>query len=1054
MLKLEDALYQGLYISERDYSNTDKKNVIDENILLEWRKVCGFSNNELLNERFLADDLDIYRFSNILSNTDTVMPGEEPNWIKDFKDIIKNNQKVKLLEKDFENNNSICKIFKPFFIPFLSWAKNKVLSELNILTNKYDMYEQVLKEDVIASILNTIHFNLANISVKTLIQELHVAKLSNELQGKTSQDRFNYFIENTLTDISEILLAYPVLARLLTEKTNLIIDVHIEAIERFFKDKNAIEKLIFKDFSKLKSLKSGLGDSHKNGRSVMILTFTSGEKIVYKPRSLSIDLSFQSILKWANTKGFKHQFNLLKVIDKDDYGWQEFIEHYECHSINEIPQFYYRQGGYIALLYILQATDFHLENIIACGEYPMLIDLESLFQNQLTGYEDPSAITRAMEDLNDSIFRTSMLPIVYTPDSTFPELSGLGGQGNQILPQKSYVLEGIGTDEMCFVKRDIIFEEKINRPKFNGKYLNAEQYSKHIAQGFENLYKIFMNHKEDLTSNNGLLYQFKENSIRVIPRATQTYSTFIDIGHHPKYLQNGIERVRLFEYFWQITSNFSIYKKITHCECKDLLIDDVPYFTSKVNSTSIWDSKGNEIKNFYERDIFQKVLEKIENLTDEDLEKQLKYIRMSLVTLVDQTWNLNINNLIKNKENRIEPDYIANKEHFLNEAIKIGEHLHKCAFIGDNKLDATWIGIGADIEDKLTMAPLDVGLYDGVLGISLFMAHLANETGNDKFKKLAKSSLETAYKLLAKDKSHLSISAFHGYGSVSYVLAHLAKLWDDDLLLEKSLSHLSIIESMIEHDQVFDLMGGSAGTLIVCLQIYKLTHNQQALEIAMKCGYHLTSNYKEMPKGVGWIFNRSLTPLAGMSHGISGIAWALLELAKITKNDVFYNTAIRGLEYEQTLFIPTEGNWKDLRNNALNNEYNTVNWCHGAAGIGLSRYMIYQLYKNENILKDIKTAVNTTVHRGFGDNHSLCHGDLGNLELLLITSDLSEMNYLKDTAYQLGTQILKNVQTSGWLTGIPQKVETPGLMMGISGIGYGFLRLANPEVPSILTLQL
>ena len=41
----------------------------------------------------------------------------------------------------------------------------------------------------------------------------------------------------------------------------------------------------------------------------MILTLTSGEKIVYKPRPLTIDSSFQSILKWANTKGFKHPFN-------------------------------------------------------------------------------------------------------------------------------------------------------------------------------------------------------------------------------------------------------------------------------------------------------------------------------------------------------------------------------------------------------------------------------------------------------------------------------------------------------------------------------------------------------------------------------------------------------------------------------------------------------------------------------------------------------------------------------------------------------------------------
>ncbi|NJL57749.1 hypothetical protein HC928_23425 [bacterium] len=41
-----------------------------------------------------------------------------------------------------------------------------------------------------------------------------------------------------------------------------------------------------------------------------------------------------------------------------------------------------------------------------------------------------------------------------------------------------------------------------------------------------------------------------------------------------------------------------------------------------------------------------------------------------------------------------------------------------------------------------------------------------------------------------------------------------------------------------------------------------------------------------------------------------------------------------------------------------------------------------------------------------------------------------------------------------WACGTPTGVETPGLMMGLAGIGYQLLRLANPQsVPSILTLE-
>jgi lantibiotic modifying enzyme len=50
--------------------------------------------------------------------------------------------------------------------------------------------------------------------------------------------------------------------------------------------------------------------------------------------------------------------------------------------------------------------------------------------------------------------------------------------------------------------------------------------------------------------------------------------------------------------------------------------------------------------------------------------------------------------------------------------------------------------------------------------------------------------------------------------------------------------------------------------------------------------------------------------------------------------------------------------------------------------------------------------------------------------------------------------ILENIERDGWQCGNPLGVETPGLMTGIAGIGYGLLRLADPDrVPSVLTLQ-
>jgi lantibiotic modifying enzyme len=49
--------------------------------------------------------------------------------------------------------------------------------------------------------------------------------------------------------------------------------------------------------------------------------------------------------------------------------------------------------------------------------------------------------------------------------------------------------------------------------------------------------------------------------------------------------------------------------------------------------------------------------------------------------------------------------------------------------------------------------------------------------------------------------------------------------------------------------------------------------------------------------------------------------------------------------------------------------------------------------------------------------------------------------------------IFESINRLGWLCGNPVKVESPGLMTGLAGIGFELLRLAEPlRVPSVLVL--
>jgi lantibiotic modifying enzyme len=109
---------------------------------------------------------------------------------------------------------------------------------------------------------------------------------------------------------------------------------------------------------------------------------------------------------------------------------------------------------------------------------------------------------------------------------------------------------------------------------------------------------------------------------------------------------------------------------------------------------------------------------------------------------------------------------------------------------------------------------------------------------------------------------------------------------------------------------------------------------------------------------------------------------------------------------------------------------------------------------NEPLFKgEIETALRTTVTGGFGYNHCLCHGDLGNLEFLMQAGSAMAESAWGEKARGLAAGILKTITREGWLCGNPLALESPGLMTGLAGIGYGLLRCAEPAgVPSVLAL--
>src|SRR5690606_33615502 len=113
---------------------------------------------------------------------------------------------------------------------------------------------------------------------------------------------------------------------------------------------------------------AGRSDPHSGGRTVHLLEFASGLRLVYKPRSLGVDRAFLEFLDWLALRGApvpppSSPTFVARVLDRGSHGWAEFVEHRECSDRAAVRRYYRNSGSLLALVHALGGTDFHYENI-------------------------------------------------------------------------------------------------------------------------------------------------------------------------------------------------------------------------------------------------------------------------------------------------------------------------------------------------------------------------------------------------------------------------------------------------------------------------------------------------------------------------------------------------------------------------------------------------------------------------------------------------------------------------------------------------------------------
>ncbi|MDR6726762.1 type 2 lantibiotic biosynthesis protein LanM [Paenibacillus amylolyticus] len=1046
------------YIRERKYNKVSFKP--DQQVYDYWKNILGIEiihylkDNEKLNIDLLYSSEDFTT--------------ELPNYFEELNEIhnayLMGEHHVMQLPSSFLESEDI--VFKPLFGDLLKLGLYWFDKKLH-LCGSTKFSNHVVKE----SFLGTLFAKLSNICTRSLIFEMYISKEEGTLQGESSGEEYEYYLETYLNDkdyVAQLLSIYPCLCRLALESINIVIFNYVTILERLDQDTDLIinEMCEGKSFSGIDKMSSSLSDSHKGGSAVYKIELDNNIKLIYKPRSLQAEEAYQifvhDIAKNCNTTMLNY-----KIINKEQYGWVEQVEYSSCSSLEALKRYYYRFGISIFANYILHTSDIHLENIIASGEFPVLVDLETIMDNRPETL-DETALDAVYSQLSDSVLHSGMLPHHSWGKNGEDgiDLSAINGVENQELPIKVPRLVDLQTSAMHYEYVNPTTSTNKNLATLEDEFISPSKFIAEIIEGFKVAYTYAMENKGKILEKSAL---FEELELRHIVRETQHYAMMLHASYHPDFLQNGHARELFLKCLYKyidITDQRMI--KVTKYELQDLLKNDIPYFYYNSSQRTLYSSTHDEILDYFEFSSMDKLRYKIQNLSEDDLKQQTLYIVLSLYTQ-DKTQALTENHHYSLSSSVQEPDMVLDHSVYMEAAKTIARDIMKKAIYNRDMNDVSWINISlmGTSNTMWNIAPMTFYLYEGIAGIAVFMNALKMMTHDGEYDLICEALDQTLFKYSNTVKENLvmlpsqSNGAFSGEASLMYTFELLFSITGNEIYLNYAKQHFKIVDYLIEFDESYDLMMGSAGTIQVILNLYEITKEEKYLESSIRAGMKLLKHKIQLPEGIGWLPSEASNPLAGFSHGSTGIAMSLLRLWKFTNNEEFLQAAVHTLDYEDVLFNPTEQNWGDKRvfDGQPNDELGIypVAWCHGASGILLGRMQMLECvpsHMKARIEKDILIAANTTISKGFCGDHSLCHGDLGNLEILLQYASYYNKSDLLELCGSVSGEIASVIKQGQWRCGLPDSHENASFMVGTSGIGYSLLKMYKPSLPSVIGVRI
>jgi len=859
----------------------------------------------------------------------------------------------------------------------------------------------------------------------------------------------------------------PVLLRLMALLTRQWLDASHELIVRLNADLAAIGRALMRPgaHGRVAAIHGDLSDPHNDGRSVRILTFEDGAAVVYKPKDLRVDVCWHDLVERLNQACPPVELKAVRVLARDGYGWTELIEHAGCAGRQEFNEFFRRAGAWLALFHCFAANDMHQENMLASGNHPVPIDLETILQGPSGLHEardaEGQAFALATETIANSVSMVGLLPAYgRSPEN---DVFAMGGMIHDQTAAARRGWESINSDAMRPRKFMEAAAATSNLPHVDGEHARLGDYLDDFVSGFED-YAGFL--RRERAGRGELFEGFAGLPVRRIVRPTRFYSMLLQRLRDHRTMSDGVVWSAQIDFIARLAdwdSDGDPLWPLQRAERSALARLNVPHFVCAGDGYEVRDATGTSMRTDATTGLDRARI-RMRALSEREIAWQVEVIRQNTAAL-SKSAGRPLQPAAARRVLLGEGAGKLRRELFMLEADRIAAELASLAM--RRGPGAAWIGVDwlgdSEVSQLVALGP---DFYNGSSGIAVFLAaHAAACSGTpagDASGELARAAVADVRKKLrsrsaARLARSLGAGAGTGVGSLVYALTLMSRFLHEDALLADAHAAAELItDDLIAADRLLDVIGGSAGAILCLLRLHRDTGSRDALRRAMRCGEHLLGQARQGAQGArSWKGGGGgAQALNGMSHGAAGFAYALASLFEATGRGEFLEAARACLAFEDSGYDAERHNWPDLR--VAGATAWPAQWCHGAVGIGLARIGMKRRVGVDRALfeRDIERALKGAERAWPNAVDTLCCGTLASIELLHEAAGAPGRGELRETAAQRLMAVVETAAASGdyrWNVG--QRRFSLSLFRGLAGVGYTLLRRLDASLPNVLVWE-